>query len=217
MQMLGVVFCQLRIECCSKISRHQIVELLCLCHGCRLAPLCLSTNHVLALLSPQSFYLPLLMRLHTDVYRYFIVDALFTALKKNKRQQQQQHQHQRGWLVGWVCWEQLLCPCTFKGSKGRTRFITTIILIISMTNWKSLPFSLERGHWSERMSFEIYCTKDATLLYMYLSLCSCSLVVVVLSWLKGFVTTSFGKLCPGVPPRMWTTKIWTPIQRLENL
>lgn len=36
------------------------------------------------------------------------------------------------------------------------------------------------------MSFEIYCTKDATLLYMYLSLCYCRLMVVVLSWLEGF-------------------------------
>lgn len=41
---------------------------------------------MLALLLPQGFYLPLLMILHTDVYRYFIVDALLLALKSRTKQ-----------------------------------------------------------------------------------------------------------------------------------
>lgn len=52
-------------------------------------------NHVLALLLPQSFYL--LMKLHTDVCRYFIDDALFMALNT------EQNSNCIGWgLVGWV-------------------------------------------------------------------------------------------------------------------
>lgn len=162
------------------------------------------------------FSLPLIMRLHTDVYRYFIVDALFMA--PHKKRTKFSTAAASGGLCGWGFWGFYVhVPLMVK---GRKHFIMTITLIISMTNWKSLPFSLERGHWSERMSFEIYCTKDATLLYMYLSLCSCSLVVVVLSWLKGlyfgFLIASFTK-CVLAFHQGCTTKIWTPIQHLESL
>lgn len=65
-----------------------------LCHARHLATVLLVPvhNHVSALLLPQSFYFPLLVRLHMDVYRYFIDDALFMALKKLN--------HLRGWAAG---------------------------------------------------------------------------------------------------------------------
>lgn len=63
-----------------------------------------------------------------DVYRYFIADALFMALKKNKRQSI----NSTGGFQ--VYSERLLCPCTSNGPKGRKRFIMTITLIISMAN-----------------------------------------------------------------------------------
>lgn len=74
-----------------------------------------------------------------DVYRYFIADALFMALKTKKRKKKNKRQSSnsiRGvWWVGGFKVVQtgsyVHVPNCFKGVK---LFIMTIILILSMTN-----------------------------------------------------------------------------------
>lgn len=147
--------------------RHQKAELFYLC--CKLncfSRACPQLNSSLAF-SPE-FLTQLLMR---------CVWLCWCTLHdpNNTRTKPQRH----GGLAG----EEFIIFCT--GFEGRSCFIVTINLMIGIE--KVCLFHWKRGHWSERMSFEIYCTKDATLLYMYLSLCSCSLVVVVLSLVEGVV------------------------------
>lgn len=83
-----------------------------------------------------------------DVYRYFIADALFMALKT--RTKKTPNNSITGVLVGGgfqSCSQRLLCPCTY-GSMGRKCFIMTImtiILIIRYDKLKKSAFFIRQG------------------------------------------------------------------------
>lgn len=76
------------------------------------------------------------------------------------------------WSIGWLQIKtvQLICPCTFDGFKGRKCFLWITVVIISMRNWK----------W-ENVFWDVP-------LYMYVSLCSCSLTMVVRLRSKGWLS-----------------------------
>lgn len=139
-------------------------------HHCLLASTCLQENR------KSSLYSLLLLRLDVDgctVYRPEIYEQAAYSC--------------RYWSVGREgCFYYHVALLGFiQGSV----FIMTVILKASAFFYffgrGGILFIRKGGHWSERMSFEVNRAKDATLLYMYLSLCSYSQVAVSHSWLRG--------------------------------
>lgn len=145
------------------------------------------------------------MRLHTDVYRYFIVDVLVVPLKgKSKASASESGGDQ--WAGVPDLSDQHLCPSTFSGSRGRSVLSWLLWLLLWFLVWQVEKVCL--FHWKGATEVKECLLRYIVLKTQHFCICIYRCVPVASWWLcshgwRDF--TSDHKVCPRVSLGMCTT------------